>query len=596
MADDYSAIKEHARSLEEANAARNTMFRRMEDIYHLKWKERAVVSRQFSNIKITLSPRPRNAIKGMVRLLVAADPKFSIPHDTNDLFVTEQSDRLERAARALWWVNGRIKGDPIHYDVVLSAALYAETHIAMTSTKDLQDWAKKSGDGVKRRAEAIAQKTPFIFEVWNPSQGYPEWDQFGLRAFHRKVQKQAGEIEDTWGTQYAKVIGKAGRNLGRYDMVTLNHFYDLKYQVLWLSEAAGEPLLIEEHNLPFIPVVAQITEGSRLFERSEEQRDPFLNTVDKSGLWNRENLLLTIAGTHAFSIGANPMFVNYLLDPNDPPDVDWSVPGGSINMKTGERREQIVPNVINPDLQQFWQTVTQLEEDSTIYRQALGEPLGASTPYSSVALLSQTGRLPLNMPQRKSSWAIAEAVEKAFQWMRIEKLDGHVRMGEQEVIIKGSEIPEHFELDVSLDIALPQDKLMLSQIAIALTQGDNPLASRRWAREKVLDIPQSDPMTAEIWDEQSEQIMYQRYLIGEVAKLAADQQAAMAPPGPGQGVIPGGPPAPSGQETPQLVGQASPPMPQQFPENLPLPPISPIPPLVPPGVNPPGPSPNGGRR
>ena len=106
-----------------------------------------------------------------------------------------------------------------------------------------------------------------------------------------------------------------------------------------------------------------------------------------------------------FGVGATPMWVNYLHDPDNPPDVDMSRPGGTVNMRVGERREPMARQVIDPSILQGWDISQNLEMESTIYRQTLGEPLGANAPYSMVALLSQSGRLPLTVTQRKAGWA-----------------------------------------------------------------------------------------------------------------------------------------------------------------------------------------------
>src|SRR3972149_6725512 len=175
MPDELTAVKEHARELESANTARNTLFQDMENMYFMTWAEEARVKEQIKNVKLTKSPRPKNDIQGAIRLLIASDPIFSVPHDINSEQANEKANKLERFAKAMWFSAGRITGDPIHYDVVRSALLFSEIHIAITSTKDLVEWTKGAAPAVVERAKRTADTTPYLFDVWHPSLGYPEW-------------------------------------------------------------------------------------------------------------------------------------------------------------------------------------------------------------------------------------------------------------------------------------------------------------------------------------------------------------------------------------------------------------------------------------
>ena len=177
----------------------------------------------------------------------------------------------------------------------------------------------------------------------------------------------------------------------------------------------------EAHELPFIPVVSQIVEGSTLFDGlSYYQQEPFLFTLSKTNLLERQNLILTTLYTMMFAIGANPMFADFTMNPEDAPEPDFTEPGGTIHYHRGDSREVMAKSVIDPSLMQGWQISQDLEAQSTIYKQTLGEPLNSNAPYSMVALLSQSGRLPLEAAQRKSGWAIAEACEIVLKWMKHE--------------------------------------------------------------------------------------------------------------------------------------------------------------------------------
>lgn len=592
-------VQEHCGDLVQANSKRNEIYKEMENLYWMEWKDEGVVSEKLQNVKVTRSPKARNDLIGAMRLLIATDPLISVPHDTNNAMAKNKADKIEKFCKAMWFASGRVSGDPLHYDVVRSALLYSEVDIAINSTADMVKMASDSAPAVKRRLQKIATRTPYLFEVWNPKSCYPERDKIGLVTFHRKVETAVHEIQETYGkVGEAALRSKGNKQLpGPYDRVTVCDYYDLKDRVVWL-EGYETPILQEEHGLPFIPVVSQITEGSRLFDTPDKQHEPFLYTLYRSNLVDRQNLILTVLYTMMFSVGANPMFVDYLIDPDNPHPVDFSVPGGTIHYRTGERRDVMSKQVIDPSLLQGWDIASDLEMQSTIYRQALGEPLGGNAPFSSVALLAQSGRLPLTSTQKKGGWGIGEAMEIALQWMASDKQTGRARYEKADVELRPKDVPDQVDIDVTLEVALPQDRLQAANTANMLAQGDNPLVSRKWVQENVLNIGQPEDMFRDIWNERASELYYRKFVNEQLAQLAQLEQMAQQPgqaggmpgaPGgmPQMGMPPGQMQAP--MQMPQMGGMmpepgmpnmGTPPQPGMPDRNM-MPPAEPMPPVPP---------------
>jgi hypothetical protein len=592
----------HATELETSAGQRNELFRRMEWLYWMRWNDEEKVRNKIDNVKLTKSPRARNSIKGAERLLTATDPQITVPFNINDAMAKQASSKMEKFAHAMWFASGRIQQRPTHYDIVKSALVYSAVNIAITSTKDL---VKNAPDvpAIKARYERTAERTPYLFEVWNPKSCYPEFDSHGLRSFYRKIKTTQA---DMMHTPFAKGFEDQMRTIkpeySHYENVMLHDFYDLQYRTVWV-DGADFPLYQEEHGLPFIPVVSQLIEGSRLFEDASDYRDgrrlleeryePFLMTLDKSGLAERQNLLLTVLYTITFAIGANPMFVEYVINPDEEPPVDETYPGKTLRMRTGERREPMVKQVIDPSMIESWNTAVQLEEESTIPRQTLGEPLSGSNTYSTTALLHQAGRLPLLMSQRMSGWAIGSAIEYAFRWMKHDKYTGQAMYQESDVSMSHDEIPKRFEIKATLEISLPQDDLTNANVARIASEGDQPLVSQRYARENLLKVGQSEDMQEEIWTEQSGNIKFRKYMMQQLAQLAQMEQMAMQPtpeaagmPGPQPPGMPPGPPPPGMPTEPEQLGPEPGPAPMVEPNPLgnmpgPQPPVPPVPPMLP---------------
>lgn len=554
----FDQMRKHAAEMESDDTKRNNMLNDMERLYWMHWDEERAVTDQMKNIKVTRSPLARNSIVGAMRLLTASDPVIEVPHDINNPQQVEQSSKTEKFLRAMWFASGRISGDPLHYDVVRSALLYSEVVIAINSTKDM---ARMSTiPAVKSRMEDIAEKTPYLFEVWSPKGTNTERDKFGVTAFHRKLDTTAGHIEDVYGEDGVAALKSNANNklYSRSDKVTLHTFYDLRDICLWM-DGRDKPIKFEPHGLPFIPIVAQTVEGSQLFKGSDSwyTQEPFLYTLQQTNLVERQNLMLTTMYTMLFAIGANPMFVETLHDPNNYPESDYTEPGGVIRYRIGETRVPMAKQIIDPSLMQGWEISQDLEAQSTIYKQTLGEPLGTNAPYSMVALLSQSGRLPLIATQRKAGWAIGEALEIAIKWMKKENVTGSAKYESMTAQLAPQDIPDNIDISVQLEINMPTDRLQAANAANMLAQGETPIVSKEWARSNVLNIGQSEDMDKEIWTEKAREIFFQKFMYEQLMELAQMKQAAMMP-----GNMGGQPGAPAGQ----------PPMPQPgaMPQGMPV--------------------------
>ena len=590
---EFTAAKAHAIELEQANGQRNVLYGHMEDIYWMRWPEEEAVRNQVQNVKVTRTPRGRNAILGAKRLLMATDPIISVPSDTNSPAAKEQADKIEKFLKASLKGSDRVAGNPIHYDAILSALLYGDVVIGISSTKEMLERVDASNKAIVRRLKDITARTPFLFEVYNPKSCYFERDSMGLNTFFRKVIVTAGYIEDHFGKDGIKAL-KSGPSKSQYERnkaVTLCDYYDLKYRHLWL-ENHEDPIISDDHNLPVIPVACAISEGSQLFDKPEEQREPFLFTAWKSGVIDRENLILTVLYSTLFSIGSNAMFVDYLHDPDNPHPVDYSQAGGTIHYRVGERREVMTRQVIDPAMMEAWGIANDLEMQSTLYRSALGEPVSSDVSYSSYSLMTQSGRLPLIATQRMTGNVMAEALEIGLKWVKDEGKEVSASFETIQAELVPADIPDIVDVKVQLEIELPQDRLQMANAANMLAQGDRPLVSKRWVRENVLNVGQSADMTREIWDESTAEVFYQKMLYENMAQIAQLKQMAMQPPEmmasgvPGaQAPTPVGPggmmPPAMGQEGGPQPNFGTPPQPNMPPGPQPVEPMMPPTPMVP---------------
>jgi len=540
---DFTDLQQRALDLTALHMGRGTLYQECEYMYFMDEPDKSKWEKQAENLKVTLSPDPFNQLNGAARLLFATDPTFAIPKEKNDTRAAKKSEPIERFCAQMYQAASRLVGQPIHYDAVVSALLYSDVDIAVTDTQSLVNAAKSKAE--KERAKQAAARTPYLFTVRNPKECYPRWDILGLREHLRKVELTAGEVKGIYG----EIPGN--ENKSDNTSVTLCEYWNLEEHAVWV-EGTKDPILLEPHNLPCIPIVSIIAEGSRsLFSQADQQRQPFLYALAKSGLWNRQNLALTLMYTYAFAIGANPMFL-YQGEQEEIP-VDWNVPGGIVRLHQGESFGPVAKNAIDPSLLTIQQIADQKVVESTIYKQSLGQPLEGNAPFSTVALLSQSGRLPLISPQRKLSWALGQMMEIALTLMRDKGGKQMSSYGFNQFELKRADIPDTFELEAKLDINLPTDLLQQANI-VKLLQGT---VSNEWLMENVLKIGQPTQMRKELWTEQAQEALYRT----TVQRMVAPPQ--MPPPQMQQPQPPQGTPGQSIPPEMMMGGMGAPEMPEQ---------------------------------
>jgi hypothetical protein len=154
--------------------------------------------------------------------------------------------------------------------------------------------------------------------------------------------------------------------------------------------------------------------------------------------------LLTVLYSTVFAIGSNPMFLYKSNTPEKTLDIDWNNPGGVARIDRDEDLTSLTRNVIDPSVMDALTIAQEKITESTIYKQTLGEPLGANAPYSMVSLLSQSGRLPLVPYQRMASFAIGEAMRVGLDMYRQYGADSAIRSSDGKTTVKLSpvDIPE----------------------------------------------------------------------------------------------------------------------------------------------------------
>ena len=509
----FTAIEDHAKQLKSDDGNRDTMYRDIDEMYLMTWSGGS--GKQWAKAEVRISPDARNQAVGAVRLMIATDPIFNI---VNTDMKQGVADKVEKLVNKIWDAAGRANGNPIHYDAILSAILYSEIHTAITSTASLVQAAKDNGRG-QARAEALAARTPFIIENWNPKDGHSEFDKFGLSGYYREVETTPAKVLSDFGN----LAPQAMRDRNQYSKITLKSFWDVENAAHWTDDGV---LVCQPHKLPFIPIVVQTTEGSKLWTKPEEARQPLLYGLLKSGMWSMQNMIYSVLYTVIRDMGVTPMFKHTTPPGQDGKvlELDYDEKPAVVELVAGEQFDSIInKGLIDPAVAQGLDIATQKGQESTIFPQALGGSLPNNSTFSSLSLISQQGRLPLIGTQKRGGWGIGSIAEMCLAMMVV---DG-TNPGDIGSTLKLSDIPKNVQVEAILDVKLPQDKLQQANIATMITQGDDPLMDKEWTRKNILNEAQSGDVDRRIWTEKATALMFQQFVQQQLQAAQMQQQQGM---------------------------------------------------------------------
>jgi len=507
------------KSLRSRTDDRQTNWSDIEDMIFMDWKNSGM-----TKAKQSVDPGPRNKVGGVRNLLTSTLPTFNLPHDKNDPGAEKVSGMIEKAANTIWIRSNRVQGISVESGLATAGTTFDEMHVRVVSTKDdlvvVEDAfeAAKDDDDFDEdywtaeieEAERIHHRTPFTFELISPKIAHPAWTKRrNMVAYYTEEDLLVADIKRDYGERATRSIGTKKD----HEVLTVCNWHNKIVRYAWVKKAS-EPMLAEKTGLKFMTIVARRVVGTDLFASSLRQNEPFLYTALKSGVWKGKNAILTATRTNLNKL-MNAQFFYQMKSAEDKlKEINFKQIG---NVIQGEGRLTPLGKIImDQNVMAMWEVLDQLFEDSTIYGQALGERLSGNTTFSETALLAQQGRLPIVPIQKALAETMAQAMEIAFRWWKEEGMKW-----EEYADLDPGKIPDILEFEVNVEPDLPQDKVQAATVAGDLNQ--KGLASKRWGRENLLNVGQSDEMQSEIW---SEIMSEEAFKAGVGQTLAIAQQAA----------------------------------------------------------------------
>lgn len=470
-------IKKNARNIISRYSTRDTMLKRYRDIYFLDNIEKPHNSEiDEGDWKLTPSPSGRNEVVGMQRLLNTSEFHITIKDDDE----VKNADEIEEGLKAVLRVSGEGRRSRIESDAALAAVLYGAVTVYAESIADLLQ--VKTLNKYKRDHLLKKQKrSPFLLRLINTEESYPEWDEDMMISHTWRYKIRGTNLKARWG-----VDAKENNEYTVYDVFTP------EYHIVW-ADGINVEILAAEHGLGCLPIFTAYAGGSDLFHKPEEQMQSFLYAKAKANLDKRENSLLTTLFTNIHQRGtAGPLIA---LDPeNLPSTVTVSYQGGMRYITA--KAQQIDDKIIDPVIFQAKGLLDELSGQSTIQRQTLGENMGSGVPFSSLAMLSNSGKLPLVDPQRALEQVFTDAFNHILYRIKTEVIEN-----EQ---LDPASITDEMEVNVSLQAKLPQDSLRNAQVAQQL--GD--LVSDEWKHTELLQIGDTVDMQKQQMKEQMKKAIF----------------------------------------------------------------------------------------
>ena len=500
-------IVKKARGLESTYQPQMLLFQRYREMYFLKNVERPKNNGvDEGDWKITADPSARNEVVGLKRLLDTSDIHVTVKSKGED---AEQSNKIEKALLRIVEVSGEGRKSRVETDAMLAAVLYGPVILSADAVSDLL-----SVPGIpkykKRHLEKVSRKSPFLLRAHNPEDSYIDHDDGMVIHYHRRYSLYGAQVKARYGVTDVR----DGTEYEVRDIFTPeNH----------VVEVQGKVVFAAPHGLDCVPVATSYAGGSELFHKPEQQIQSFLYAKAESGLdkWGNSTLTAMRTAMHIRGLGG-PMFS---VDPDSTPETIQITHAGGVRIIRA-KATNVDEKIIDPVIFQAKQLVDELSGQSTIYRQSVGENINTST-FSSLAMLSQSGKLPMIDAQR----ALEGAFRDIFDYMLY-----RIKMGGVETdLLIPSDIPDEYDIEVTFEPKLPQDNLRNAQVASSL----GPLVSDEWKHTNLLQIGDSEDMRKQVAKEQIMQGMVTNLLQNpQMMQEMTAQIFGIKPPQPEQPTAP----------------------------------------------------------
>ncbi len=533
-------LRTRRNGIKQKYGARNQLFERYEEIYFMRDKSKPKDAGVDPNDwKVTTSPVGRNKVTGLKRMLDTAEIHIKVKDQEGEKGKHANSDKIEAGLKAMLKISGEYKPARVERDTNLSSILYGPVILTCNSVDDLIETKKgyktPADKYVVNQLKNIRRRTPFLIDVINAKESYPEQGKYGLVGHLQEYLMKGSEIREEWGcnpTDFNPAQDYTVQDFFLYDQRLTEANGKTLFAGQWLAIDDGTG---EYSGVTSIPIFVRYAGGSTLFSKPEEQLQSFLYAYAQGEWDKRDSLYLTYLFTAIFTQGIpGPVIVR---DPDDTSEIKVDYTGGVKVITAKGKLENI--QVIDGDVLQLKNLMDRYSGESTIQDQTIGGPGDAAT-FSSYVMQVNSGKLPAIDP--------TEAQEQCYKDLFLHILQRIKAEGIANELIDPADIPDDIDLEVTLEPDLAQDDLRNANIFQQLKNaGAN--VSDEWLNTNLLKIADSEQMFRQTAKEQARKTIWAAILQDPeiikpmiMAAMGMSQQPPQQPPQMQPGMEQGQPP------------------------------------------------------
>lgn len=522
---DFQSVRDLAKQMIESDAPRNELYAQFKAAYDMDWS----LDHPASYVKPTISPDAHNAVRGTVNILTTTAPVIAIAHDAKDRRAADLADRTQKVLTALLQRASRVRDEAIEVEAVRTATRDAAIAFKLARTADLAD-AKGLSAEQKKRYREVADQTPFLVKVLEPSAVHARRSICGLERVVDVQKMTIADVQSEWGVRPTLFTGRDDSK-----EVEVVSYWDREVTCVWV-DGQNEPLLdVTPHKMPFLPYVIRSAGESMLYG------------VVKSKAWDWQNIVLTMMATQVFALGN----MTWLVKSNRADEFrewDFSAPGTKIPLGVDESVEPLMKDLISKDMSQLLSVCNQMVEDTTVSKYVFGAVPQSTMAFAALNLMVQGGRIPLAPIQKATALALADLCQLMCQWIKYAKKAVKLYVAGAEIVLSAADLDlDKLDIEVQLQPDLPQDRLQVANTVNMLRSGQ--LISAETGRDMLPGVNARD---------EEQKILREQFmaLFGQLmmAQIQKEKTAELQPPA-----------SPAAQQQPP---QLPPGMPPQLPPEL----------------------------
>lgn len=461
---------------------RNQMFEAMDDMYYSRWNMPEGMPDWVLRV---VNTDPHDVVQTTVRTFATLQPKFKIRPMLNDQANRDRANQIETALRYNFRLAGMRNNASLEWDIMFSAALYAEV-AAQIIYLPYQEKVLKSMDVSTARVKAARRFGDFAFVIHNPANIFPTFSEYGLESVLAVRRQTYAEFKYSWG-KLAKDIQQPEDHLS---YVSTFDFTDHDRRVVFavftelneisLGDGLGDGIKIldKPNTLGFIPYAIKRF-GNSLSEDTKEKTAPILQSVWDSNQWDTLNVMDSLDASLSIKRAAAARFAGEFPQGKSP-EIDNTDPEGVLMLPAGTRNFQPLPNQsVDSRLAQ-----NKLDHKARIWQGTVARALQtlefpSGTAHSSVNQILSTATNSLAPYRMVAQHAMEELAYQMLRWIKFYgkeygkvdlygRHDSKTRDGEEIRISSDTIDPDKLEIEVMLSPDLPIDKLQQINGAVLL--------------------------------------------------------------------------------------------------------------------------------